>query len=252
MAHVFPPSLRRLALAVVPLPFAVAVAAGVPLAGCLPMPGAKAPPPGGNLVSCGPDGVIDDFEDNNNQINVVGERGGYWYTYADTKGSTVSPAPGDQGGTFTLVEGGYNSKFAAEVKGKLAADPIVYAAMGLNFMDPKTPFDASKYVGITFWAKRAANTTGKLVVKMPDGNTDPDGGKCSDCYNDYGATLDVGETWQRYVLPFRDLKQEPFWGVPRRPHIDSSQLFAIHWEAKSSGASYDFVVDDISFVCKGD
>ena len=96
------------------------------------------------------------MEDNNNQINVIGERGGYWYTYADKEGSTVWPVPGDQGGTFTMVEGGHDSKFAAEMKGKLAGKSIVYAAMGLNFMDPKEPLNASDYEGITFWAKRAA------------------------------------------------------------------------------------------------
>ena len=115
------------------------------------------------------------MEDNNNQINVTGERGGYWYTYADKDGSTVWPVPGDQGGTFTMVENGHDSKFAAEMKGKLAGKSIVYAAMGLNFMDPKEPFNASAFEGITFWAKRAANTAGKLTVKLPDGNTDPDG-----------------------------------------------------------------------------
>ena len=85
------------------------------------------------MKECGPDGVIDDLEDNNNQITVIGDRGGYWYTYADNEGSTVSPVPGDQGGTFTMVEGGHDSKFAAEMKGKLAGKSIVYAAMGLNF-----------------------------------------------------------------------------------------------------------------------
>jgi hypothetical protein len=218
-------------------------------AGCVP-PGARPETPGGVLKECGPDGVIDDFEDNNNQISVIGERGGYWYTYADQKGSTVWPVQGDQGGTFTVVEGGYQSKYAAEVKGKLAAQSIVYAAMGLNFLDPKTAYDASKFAGITFWAKRAPNTTPRLTVKLPDGNTDPDGGICSACFNDYGATINVGEQWQRYVLPFRDLKQEPDWGAPRKPHVDSSRLFAIHWEAKSSGADYDFLVDNIAFICK--
>src|SRR5262250_824664 len=125
-----------------------ACAAAAVIAGCVP-PGARVPPPGSiAMKECGPEGSIDDMEDNNNQITVVGERGGYWYTYADQKGSTVWPLPGDQGGTFTVVEGGYNSKYAAEVKGKLAAQSIVYAAMGLNFEDPKTPYDASQFVGI--------------------------------------------------------------------------------------------------------
>ncbi|HEY5447426.1 MAG TPA: hypothetical protein VIQ54_01705, partial [Polyangia bacterium] len=178
-------------------------------AGCVP-PGARVAPPGTvPMKECGPDGVIDDMEDNNNQISVIAERGGYWYTYADKDGSTVWPVSGDQGGTFTMVENGHDSKFAAEMKGKLAGKSIVYAAMGLNFLDPKEPFNASNYEGITFWAKRSANTIGKLNIKLPDGNTDPDGQVCSNCFNDYGYAINVGEQWQRYVLPFNDLRQEP-------------------------------------------
>jgi endoglucanase len=218
---------------------------------CVP-PGARAVAPGQEpLKTCGADGVIDDLEDNNNQINVTDERGGYWYTYADQKGSTIWPVQGDQGGTFTAVEGGHESKFAVEMRGKLAGESIVYAAMGLNFRDPKEAFDASKYEGITFFAKRTASSASKLVVKLPDGNTDPDGGICSACYNDYGATITVGTQWQRFVLPFRDLRQEPDWGAPRKPHLDRSKIFAIHWEAKASGADFDFFVDDIAFICKG-
>ncbi|HEY4186865.1 MAG TPA: hypothetical protein VGP07_17450 [Polyangia bacterium] len=200
---------------------------------------------------CGPDGTIDDLEDNNNQISVVGDRGGYWYTYADKEGSTIWPVEGDKGGTFSMVEGGHDSKFAVEMKGKLAPASIVYAAMGLNFLDPKEPYDASKFDGITFFAKRAPNTSGRLVVKMPDGNTDPDGGVCSACFNDFGATLNITEQWQRYVVPFRDMVQEPFWGAPRKPHLDSKKIFAIHFETKTSGADFDITVDDIAFVCKG-
>jgi endoglucanase len=202
------------------------------------------------LKECGPDGLIDDFEDNNNQINVVGDRGGYWYTYADKEGSTVWPEQGDKGGTFTLVEGGHDSKFAVEVKGKLAGKSIVYAAMGLNFRDPKEAYDASMYEGITFWAKSGAGPA-KMTVKMPDGNTDPDGQVCTACFNDYGAQITLTNQWERIVLPFRALHQEADWGAPRKPHIDPKRLFAIHFEAKTPGSDYDFWIDDIAFVCKG-
>ena len=227
------------------------IVAGGAVAACAPLGQRPANAGGAAMKECGPEGIIDDFEDNNNQINVVDERGGYWYTYVDSKGSTVWPVEGDKGGTFTLVEGGHDSKYAAEMKGKLAGASIVYAAMGLNFEDPKTPYDASQFVGITFFAKRAPNTSPRLTVKMPDGNTDPDGGICSACFNDYFAEINVSDQWQRVVLPFRDLKQEPDWGSPRKPHSDPSKLFAIHWEAKVPGGDYDFLVDDIAFVCKG-
>ena len=57
--------------------------------------------------------------------------------------------------------------------------------------------------------------------------------------------------WQRYVLPFNDLKQEPDWGAPRKPHVDRKRIYAIHFEAKVPGADYDFFIDDIAFICKG-
>jgi hypothetical protein len=220
--------------------------------GCVP-PGAHVAAPGTvPMKECGSDGVIDDFEDANNQISVIGERGGYWYSYADQKGSKIWPEPGDQGGTFNPVEGGHESKYAAEMKGKLAGESIVYAAIGLNFLDPKEPYDASQFVGITFFAKKKVPTSiPRLTVKLPDGNTDPDGQVCSACFNDYGYTMTIGDDWQRYVLPFKDLKQEPDWGVPRKPHINASKLYAIHWEAKTSGGEFDFLIDDIAFVCKG-
>jgi endoglucanase len=225
----------------------LAAAAG----GCVP-PGARpANAQGVPLKECGPDGVIDDFEDNNNQISVIGDRGGYWYTYADKDGSTVWPEQGDNGGTFTVVEGGHDSKYAVNVKGRLAGKANTYAAMGLNFLDPKQPYDASHYEGITFFAKRGAGSTSKMWVKLPDGNTDPDGAICSACFNDYSVTVTLGEQWQRVVIPFRDLRQEPDWGAPRKPHVDASKLYAIHFESKSSGAEFDFWVDDIAFVCKG-
>jgi endoglucanase len=219
--------------------------------GCAPF-GQKAAsdrPP--SYKECGPEGIIDDFEDANNQITVFDDRGGYWYTYADKEGSTITPEQGDNGGTFTVAEGGNGSKYAVNVKGKLAGKSIVYAAMGLNFRDPKEAFDASKYEGITFFARRGPGSTGKLVVKLPDGSTDPDGAVCSACFNDFAAELTIGDQWKRYVVPFRDLKQEPFWGAPRRPHVDRSKLYAIHWEVKASGADFDIWVDDIGFVCKG-
>ena len=92
-----------------------------------------------------------------------------------------------------MSEGGNGSKYAVNYKGKLAAASVVYAGMGLNFRDPKEVFDASKYAGITFFAKRAAGATGKVFVKLPDVNTDPDGAVCSACYNDFEVELTIGD-----------------------------------------------------------
>jgi endoglucanase len=206
---------------------------------------------GGALKECGAEGAIDDFEDNNNQNHVVDGRGGYWYTYVDKAGSTVWPEAGEAGGTFTPSEPGYNSKFAAEVKGKIGTAAIVFGALGMNFIDPKGIYDASKYAGITFFAKRAPNTTGKVRLKVPDISTEKEAGVCSECFNDFGVDLNLTEQWQRYTFPFRDMKQMEGWGMPRRPHIDPSKLFGLQWQTQVQGADYDFSVDNIAFICKG-
>ncbi len=203
------------------------------------------------LVSCGPTGVIDDAEDNNNQISPAGDRGGYWYTFVDKEGSTVSPTAGDQGGTFTMVDGGANnSGHAANVKGKLGTADVVYAAMAFNFMDPKGAYDASKFAGITFFAKRGANSTGKVRVKVPDTKTDPAGGVCSECFNDFGFELDLTPEWQRYVIPFDKMRQMEGWGAPHPSHIDASKIYGVQFQVNAKGADYDIFVDDIAFVCR--
>lgn len=232
-----------------PVLFALSVAAALS-AGCLTGPGA-ASAGSAALKECGPEGQIDDFEDNNNQNIVVDGRGGYWYTYVDKEGSTVWPEAGEQGGTFTPSEGGYNSKYAANVKGKLGTAQVVFGALGMNWVDPKDVYDASKYEGITFFARRGASSTGKMRVKVPDANTDPEGGVCSECFNDFGVDLNLTEQWQRYVLPFRDMKQMEGWGAPRKPRITSSKIFGLQFQTQVQGADYDFWFDNIAFICKG-
>jgi len=219
----------------------------VSLAGCLA--GGANNASAAALRECGPDGAIDDFEDNNNQGAVLEGRGGYWYTYVDKEGSTVWPEAGDAGGTFTPSEGGYNSKYAANVKGHISNGSTVYGAMGMNFADPKGVYDASKYEGVTFWGKRGPTSTPKVRVKLPDVNTDPEGGVCSACFNDFGVDLMFGDQWTRYVIPFRDMKQEAQWG-DRKPHINSSKVFAIQWQTQAKGSEYDFWVDNVAFICK--
>src|SRR5262249_28314773 len=53
---------------------------------------------------CGPDGVIDDGEDGNNQNLPNAGRGGYWYTFKDKGTTSVDPQAGEEGGTFAMSE----------------------------------------------------------------------------------------------------------------------------------------------------
>ncbi len=195
---------------------------------------------------CGPDGLLDDAEDDNNQVSLTKGRSGYWYTFADKAGSSVTPAAG---GTFAMSEGGANgSKHAAHMSGKVGGGTIVYAGMGFNFVDPKGPYNASAYKGISFWAKIGAGSTTHVRVKIPDGNTDPDGKVCTDCFNDFGADLELTPSWTKYTIPFRSTSQLAGWGAPHPGSIDASKLYGLQWQVNTPGASYDIWVDDVEFT----
>src|SRR5450432_986329 len=88
------------------------------------------------------EGMISDGEANSNQVNPIKNRGGYWYTFVDTNGSTVTPTAGSQGGTFAMTEGGAKgTKYAAHAFGQIGGADPVYAGMGFNFVDPKGQYD---------------------------------------------------------------------------------------------------------------
>jgi len=198
------------------------------------------------LGSCGPEGLIDDFEDNNNQTKVTGGRGGYWYTFADEAGTRVDP---EAGGPFAPSPGGANgSRYAAHVKGHVGSGRVVFGALGVNLVDPKGPYDASKVKGISFWAKRGEDSYGQVRFKVPDVSTDKDGGICRDCFNDFGAEITLTESWQRYVLTWRRLRQLPDWGSPRPHMIKPGKLYGLQWQVNKPGASFDFWVDDVEFI----
>jgi len=215
-------------------------------------PSAAAPgAPGGAFKDCGTDGMIDDGEDGNNQNIAAGDRGGYWYTFVDKAGSTVTPMAGELGGQFAMSEGGANgSHYGANFKGKVGVAAIVFAGMGMNFIDPKGQYSAAKATGISFYAKRGENSTGKVRLKVPDVNTDPEGGVCTECFNDFGADLNLTTEWRKYNFPFKRMTQLAGWGAPRKPHINADKLYGVQWQVNVPGANYDIWVDDLQFLCQ--
>jgi endoglucanase len=194
-------------------------------------------------------GIISDGESNSNQVNTIKGRGGYWYTFVDDKGSTITPTAGSQGGTFTMAPGGANgSKYAAHMTGQIGGADIVYAGMALNFVDPKGTYDATAYKGISFWAKKGPGSTGNVRLKVPDSNTDPDGKVCTACFNDFGKDLQLTEAWTQYVIPYVAMSQIKGWGAPHTAGIDSSQVYGIQFQVNEKGAPFDIWVDDIQFT----
>lgn len=243
MTHKKKPHHHKLILGRGPLPATVLFLA---LFGCGTPEAAQAPQEG---VCQGSVPLIDDAEDADNQTVQAEGRGGYWYTFVDEAGSTVWPTAGAHGGTFEMSEGGADgTRSAMRFKGQVGTGAVLFAGMGMNFVDPKGPYDTTRYTGISFYAKKGSDSTGAVRLKMPDAFTDPDGGKCTECFNDMGLDLHLSEEWQKFDVPFKKLRQMPGWGRPRRMKIDQETMFGIQFQVNQPGASYDIWVDQIRFI----
>jgi endoglucanase len=202
-------------------------------------------------AACPPsEATVSDGEDNNNQTEVIEGRGGYWYTFVDDAGSTVWPQAGSRGGTFEMSPGGANNtKFASRFHGQISGTgTLIFAGMGMNFVDPKGPYDASKYGGVSFWAKKGPGSTGKVRLKVPDNNTDPDGGVCSECFNDFGMDITLTENWQKFTIPFFAMRQQKGWGKPRKSEVDAKTVYGLQFQVNDPGQPYDIYIDEIQFT----
>ncbi len=209
------------------------------------LPDAKAPRAPGAPPDCSDVALVEDFEDNDDQIVLEAGRDGFVYTYLDELGSTVEPS--DK--AFAAASGGSEkSGFAGRFHGKTAKGEESFAGLGLNFTENERPYDASAYRGFSFWARAAEGTTPYVRVQLADANTDPVGGVCTDCFNDFGVTIPLTSEWQRFAIPFSDLKQETGWGNPRPPALDASKLVGMKWQVGSPNAEYDVWIDKVELV----
>ena len=218
---------------------------GVLAAGCAqlgpPADAVETPAPRGD---CAWRAAIEDGEDEDSRVLAREGRGGYLYTYRDDLGTEISPS-----GDFSMTRSGANgSQYSLRMMGKVADASDAYAGMGLSLRDPKAPYDASRYDGIAFFARRAPGSAANVRLKVPDASTDPDGGACTECFNDFGVDFQVAEEWTRYVVTFSDLKQQDGWGDPQPAAVDASALYGLQWQIVDRGAAFDLWIDDVTFV----
>lgn len=189
-----------------------------------------------------------------NRTSFLEGRGGWWYSYFDIEkggGSTIWPDAGAVGGTFEQSEpGAAGTKHAARMKGKVGSGEVVFAGMGAGLLDPPGPYDASKYGGISFWAKVGPGSTQKVRLKVPDKQTKPEGGMCkgAGCNNDFGADLTLTTDWVQYTVLFRTMKQVPGWGDQYTGGIDPKSIYEVQFQVGEPGKEFDVWVDEIQFT----
>ncbi len=130
------------------------------------------------------------------------------------------------------------------------------------------PFDISRYKGISFWGKTAADA-GMVDVKVqfPDVNTDPRGGVCNSaaagasgptdvtrCYNSYAVHEMFSGDWQQFTLLYTDLQIDPNFGFQDPNPLDTQHVYGINWQgqkndpADAGAVPIEIWVDDVYFI----
>lgn len=236
------------------------------------------------------DDLIADFTDDNGIAAVDGRAGGF-YTYGDDSkksGAVLTPAEGTTAGIDDMV-GNNECSRAGSLRVTATGFKIWGAALGTNFAPMKGSFkgwyNASKYKGISFWAKAATELKG-VQVSFPDVNTDG-GANAKDAdpsiteICSYGSATNncspflvkfgdadfphykdtkIDTTWRRFDVMFADTQQDKNnvagYLLPVIGHVDlehltamAVQVNAIHNADSSVSANdFDIWIDDVNFI----
>jgi hypothetical protein len=221
---------------------ATGTAGGGSLAAC------PAPPAAGAVT----DVLIDDLEDKDNGIAKVGGRSGFWYTYVDALGSTITPKP-DATGAMPLLPGStdcHGGMACIMVSGTTApADEVAmqypYAGVGFDFSNAKKPcvYNGGAYTGIKFWARGDVEITIKVNIS---GTADATGGGtcATGCSNGHGKKVVLAPTWAEVDLPFATIMQDLTWGT--QVPFDKTTLLSLQVQVPSGGA-FSVALDDFTF-----
>jgi hypothetical protein len=195
--------------------------------------------------------TIDDFEDMNSQISLLG--GGYWYKIDDMTSDggaaqytmvLLSPARGASTAGLHLTASG-NTGYGAGV----GADFV-------SSTSTKKAFDASGYTGITFWAKIASSTRAGVRFNVPDGGSDQAGGLCSgsasnQCNDHPGMAFSFTTSWVQYTALFSSLKTQGFGYPGSVRDITPNKVYGLNFTyAYPPAVNVDVLFDDISFISK--
>ena len=190
--------------------------------------------------------MIDDLNDGNRFIPSLSGRVGSWTDSDDgTPGGTMFPDPVNN---FTPTDTGDTCrKYAAYVKGGGFSDWGADFWFGLG-----SPYNASKYTGISFWAKVDSGTSAVLHVAFPDKDTYPDGGICKTnvtgptaCFDHYGSRPTLTTDWKKYTVSFSQISQDG-WGL-QGTKFDPSSLYEVLFQIPVN-ATFSIWIDDVAFT----
>jgi len=248
--------------------------------------------PDAAIVTCikSSNALIADFTVDNSLNTAEGRSGGF-YVYGDPDGTFDPPKNGDNPYPIDSTTGNPGCSGAGSFRVKASGFDVWGAAAGADFVPKsgtyKGTYDASKYKGVSFWAKAGAALTG-VLVSFPDIYTDAgvdlaaldaiDPTITQPCvYNPAAAmncspylvkfadpqfplyqSYQVDTTWKRFDILFADTQQDKYnAGYHTAANaIDTQHLtgMAIQVNAKydasgkASANDFELWIDDVNFI----
>jgi len=193
--------------------------------------------------------LIDSMEDGDDSIDPTAGRSGTWYAFNDGTDGTQDPSV--DAPRFPMAEldppRGRSHYAAREQGGNFQA-----WGAGMAFdLQSKQTYDASRYAGISFWARRAEGADDQLLFAVPDRNTSPLGGVCDEreglCQDDFGAKIKLGTELQYYRFTWAEMTQVG-WSLANLPKIDAEQLYGVRFGTDLVPV-FDFWIDDVALLC---
>jgi len=179
---------------------------------------------------------------------VNGRRGAWSDSLSGTGASIITPAP--SGAFYVTDTGDICRTYAVYVYGQTAIDTNSGATFGFSL---GSPYNASAYSGLSFWAKINAGTNPPIRVAFPDADTDPRGAVCQTsttdqnlmCWSHFGYRLSLTTTWTKYTIPFTLLTQDA-WGY-QAAAFNPATLFSIAFQIPEND-TFGIWVDSIAFT----
>jgi hypothetical protein len=210
---------------------------------------------GGVIIPTGSE-LIDDMEDGNREIKRTSGRRGAYYLYHDGATGTQTPDPS-------------KVPFMAEVVRDTSAWSLHttatgYAAATIGFDlnndgAKRLPYNASAYLGVSFYARIEGTSLKSMRVQFLDKTTDRSGGVCNpaetapneeQCLAHFGYDVDgLSTNWQLVTILFSQL-QQPSWGK-QAPQLDAANLYSIEFtwtDLTAAKTGMNLWIDDISFL----
>ncbi len=202
--------------------------------------------------------LVDDLEDNDARILMMGGRQGSWYSFSD---GTITPSPpDDNGNTNGFLPGSPGADSSMHAAHVTANGFPNYAGLAVDFNNsgvrPKDTanrkvYDVSAYDGIVFKAKGTASGTmhvmavTKQIAGTSEGGTCDDSNSANHCWDSYAKDFDLGSDWAEVRVNFSDMTTD------NSSPFDPTSVFGLAFQLNASNGNLDLWIDDLALFKNG-